>query len=113
MNKIDFLRNLDEAVERMNSPYFVSPGNVNAELFSEIGIRFSNSLFFMFHNNQIGYDEMLVCFDNNDNVVAAKVSNPTQVFLIALNLTKLFYKVPIRLWRKSEIDSDELIIILQ
>ena len=112
MKKCEFLNNLDEAVKRLNSPYIASSGNVNTELFSEIGIRFSNSLFLMFHNNLIGYDGMLVCFDNDDNVVAAKIIITTQVFLISLNLTKLFYKVPIKLWKKSEIDSDELIIIL-
>lgn len=112
MKKTEFFNNLTEAVQKFNSPYIASPGRADSELFAEIGINFSNSTFLMFHNNQIGYDEMLVCFDNNDNVVAAKVSNPTQVFLIALNITKLFYKVPIKSWGRSEINSDELIILL-
>ncbi len=113
MKRTDFLQNLNQALEQYNCPSMVTPGRVDEQMFKELGVRFSQSSFIMLLNNQIGYDDMLVCFDENDNVIAATVSNPQQFFLIALNISNVFYKAPIKSWKYSQFDSDKLIILLK
>ena len=112
MKKQDFFNNLADAIRRTNCPHMALPGNVSNELFEEIGMNFSKSTLIMFHNTQIGHSDMLVCFDENDNVLAVKVGSPTQSFMFALNLTQLLYGAKIKYYEQSKIDSNKLIIKL-
>ena len=113
MKRTEFFKNLNQAFEQYDCPSMATPGNADEELFEEIGIRFSKSTFIMLLNNQIGYDDILVCFDANDNVVAAAIHNPQPFFLMALNISNVFYKAPIKTCKYSQEDPDKFIIILK
>ena len=113
MKKQDFLRGLTTAAEFVNCPYIAREGFANEEIFNEMGIRFSSSIFIMFHDNKMGHNTILVCFDENDNVVAAKVGNPTQSFISTLNILKTLYGAKIKSYKESKFESNKLIFMLE
>ena len=67
----------------------------------------------MFHDNKMGHNTILVCFDENDNVVAAKVGNPTQSFISTLNILKTLYGAKIKSYKESKFESNKLIFMLE
>ncbi len=112
MKKQDFFNNLADAMKRTNCSHMALPGNSNSELYHEMGVKFSNSTLILFHNNQIGHGDMLVCFDDRENVIAVKISNPSQGFLFAINLTGLLYGATIKSCEQTSWESHSLIIKL-
>lgn len=107
-----FMNSLETVAQHVNCPYIAMPGVANEDVFDEMGVRFSNSTFIIFHGNNMGYTDILVCFDENDNVVAAKVGNPSEAFISTLNKLRMLYGAKIKSYKQPKFESNKLIIIL-